>query len=137
MGPGNPKDLDQGASSLKVNDIPGLITMFEEIVSKSQQMPWISPAEVQKVNEILTKYQMTEFPSDVVLLNSLREDFYEVYKEYQDRLRVLEKNTPTWERARKARDLYFKFLNIPTLFLIGSRNNDFDIRKNAELSEGT
>jgi len=121
---------------LKAKDIPGLITMFEEIVSKSQQMPWISPAEVQKISQILTKYQMEEFPSDVVLLNSLREDFYGVYKEYQDRLRVMEKNTPTWEKTRKARDLYFKFLNIPTLFLIGTRDTGFDVRKNAELSDG-
>ena len=122
---------------MKAKDIRGLTNMLEDIASKSISAPWLSPEEVRRIKDILNRYENNEFPSDYALLNSLRDEFYSVYQEYQDRLKMMEKYTPTWESGRKVRDLYFKFLNIPTLFLIGTRDTSFDAQKMASLSDSS
>jgi hypothetical protein len=121
---------------MKATNIPGLTKMLEDMASKSVSAPWVSPEEARRIKDILSRYENNEFASDFALLNSLREEFYSVYQEYQDRLKIMEKYTSAWESGRKVRDLYFKFLNIPTLFLIGTRDTSFDAQKMAQASEG-
>ena len=106
-------------------ELEHLFQMIEDLIAKVRGTPWITEAEIERMEGIIAKYRVEEEATDVRMLTNMREDMYSLYEESCNRMKSMEKYTPAWENERRLRDMYFKFLNIPILFLIGIRDESF------------
>ena len=107
------------------SELESLFQMIEELIGKIKGTPGITDEEIGRIVSIIAKYRDQRMGEQVTALTKMREDLYTLYEERNSRVKSLEKYTPSWEHERKIRDMYFKFLNVPILFLIGQRDETF------------
>jgi hypothetical protein len=106
-------------------ELETLFGMIEDLLSRVRGSAWIKDGEVERIEAIIAKYREDNGPGNVGVLTHMREDLYKLYDESSNRMKAVEKYTPAWENERRMRDMYFKFLNMPILFLIGMRDESF------------
>lgn len=108
-------------------ELESLFRMVEELIEKVRGTPGVTEEELYKIQEVIQKYRVEQAAEDVKLLAKMREDLYALYNEHHTKVKTLERYTPAWEKERRLRDMYFKFLNIPILFMIGMRDDSFNV----------
>lgn len=110
-----------------------LFDMIQNLVDRVEGTPWADPEELNTIKKIINDYRNYQGEAPPVEIMSLmREDIYKIYKVHYDNAKTMKKYTPEWELERKMRDMYFKFLNVPILFMIGTRDQTFDIKHKIE-----
>ena len=112
------------------SELESLFKMIEGLIAKVKGTAGVTDDEIGQIEEIIARYRTQMAGGQLETLTKMREDLYTLYNEHQNRVKSLEKYTPNWEKERKVRDMYFKFLNVPILFLIGMRDETFAVNKN-------
>ena len=121
-----------GSSELEL-----LFKMIEDLITKVRNNPWVTMHEIKKIESIISKYKGENVREEVNMLTEMREELYQLYDEHNNAVKSSEKYTRTWETERRLRDMYFKFLNIPILFLIGIRDESFALSENVNNSNSS
>jgi hypothetical protein len=111
-------------------ELEALFKMIEELIDKVRGTPGVTDEEIERIQTIISKYRSEGMDEQVKVLTQMREDLYSLYQEHHTMVNSIEKYSPAWEKERKLRDMYFKFLNIPILFLIGMRDETFTVNEN-------
>ena len=114
------------------SELESLFKMIEELIAKVRGTAGVSDEEIEQIEIIIAKYRDEMANEKGSTLTKMREDLYSLYNEHHNRVKSLEKYTPSWEKERKLRDMYFKFLNVPILFLIGMRDETFVVTENGK-----
>jgi hypothetical protein len=111
-------------------ELERLFKMIEELIGKVRGTPGVTEEEINRIQTIISKYRSERMDEQVNILTQMREDLYSLYQEHHKKVSSIEKYSPAWEKERKLRDMYFKFLNIPILFMIGMRDETFAVNEN-------
>ncbi len=102
-----------------------LFDMIQNLILKVKDTPGVAREDITKIQSIIDDYKQRSDGTNVQTITKMREEMYELYKKHDELVKRTEKYTPKWENERRLRDMYFKFLNIPILFLIGMRDTAF------------